>query len=151
MTEKQKSFCEHYLETNNATEAAIKAGYKKNTAYHTGYENLKKPQIKAYIEKKLNQESSKRIANIVEVLEFFTLIMRGERNEQDEQPNFDTRIKAASELLKRYKFTKSEEIENLNLELLHLEKIRKELEINKFKTESLENQDKEILVRIEGV
>lgn len=49
-TPKQKRFCEEYIRDWNATRAAIAAGYSEKTAYSIGQENLKKPEIAAYIE-----------------------------------------------------------------------------------------------------
>lgn len=49
LTEKQKRFCDEYLIDLNATQAAIRAGYSEKTAYRTGADNLKKPQIRKYI------------------------------------------------------------------------------------------------------
>jgi phage terminase small subunit len=49
LTEKQKKFCKEYVLSLNATKAAEKAGYSKDTAYSIGSENLKKPEIKEYI------------------------------------------------------------------------------------------------------
>ena len=46
MTEKQKRFCDEYLTDLNATQAAVRAGYSKKTAYSIGEENLRKPEIK---------------------------------------------------------------------------------------------------------
>jgi len=46
---KQRLFCIEYLKDWNATQAAIRAGYAKKTAYSIGQENLKKPELKAYI------------------------------------------------------------------------------------------------------
>jgi phage terminase small subunit len=43
LTEKQKRFCDYYIETGNATEAAIRAGYSNKTARFIGAENLTKP------------------------------------------------------------------------------------------------------------
>lgn len=50
LTDKQKRFCEEYVIDWNATNAALKAGYSKKTAYSIGNENLKKPEIQDYIE-----------------------------------------------------------------------------------------------------
>ena len=50
LTPKQKAFADYYIETGNATEAAIRAGYSKKTARVIGQENLTKPAIKQYIE-----------------------------------------------------------------------------------------------------
>lgn len=51
LTPKQKLFVKEYLIDLNATQAAIRAGYSEKTAYRTGADNLKKPQIQAELEK----------------------------------------------------------------------------------------------------
>lgn len=45
LTEKQRLFCLYYVKAFNATMAAMKAGYSKDTAHVIGCENLKKPKI----------------------------------------------------------------------------------------------------------
>lgn len=45
LTAKQARFVEEYLIDLNATQAAIRAGYSKTTAYSIGHENLSKPEI----------------------------------------------------------------------------------------------------------
>lgn len=57
MTNKQKRFIEEYLIDFNATQSAIRAGYSPHSAYIIGDENLKKPKIKAEIEKALAERS----------------------------------------------------------------------------------------------
>jgi phage terminase small subunit len=52
LTKKQQLFCDEYLIDLNATQAAIRAGYKEHAAYSTGAENLKKPQIQSYLEER---------------------------------------------------------------------------------------------------
>jgi len=42
---KQQLFCIEYLKDFNATKAAIRVGYSKDTAAEIGHENLKKPHI----------------------------------------------------------------------------------------------------------
>ena len=78
LTEKQKRFADYYIETGNASEAAIKAGYSKKTAGVIGNENLKKPYIKSYIDEQLKKMDSDRIASAEEVLKYLTSVMRGE-------------------------------------------------------------------------
>ena len=56
MTEKQKLFCEEYLISLNATQAAIKAGYSQKTANRIASENLSKLDIQEYIQKRLKRE-----------------------------------------------------------------------------------------------
>jgi len=46
---KQQLFCIEYLKDFNATQAAIRAGYSKDTSYSIGCENLKKPEIQTEI------------------------------------------------------------------------------------------------------
>lgn len=103
LTEKQLAFCEFYIECGNATEAAKKAGYSKKTAYSVGSENLKKPEVSAYIENRLEEQRAKRIASADEVMEFFSAVMRGEvKDAFDLDPALDTRIAAGKEIMKRY-------------------------------------------------
>ncbi|NBA61825.1 terminase small subunit [Enterococcus mundtii] len=82
MTEKQKRFCDFYIETGNATQAAIKAGYSEKTAKQIGQENLTKPDLRAYIDKRLEEMENKRTADAQEVLEYLTAVMRGEETEE---------------------------------------------------------------------
>jgi phage terminase small subunit len=55
MTVKQRRFCNEYLVDSNATQAAIRAGYSVASARDIGYENLTKPYIKAYIDKRIDK------------------------------------------------------------------------------------------------
>jgi phage terminase small subunit len=54
---RQRKFVEAYLgEAHwNATKAAIIAGYSKKTAYSIGWENLRKPEIKAAIAERISE------------------------------------------------------------------------------------------------
>lgn len=104
MTEKQKAFCDYYIETGNATESAIKAGYSKKTAKVIGSENLTKPYLKQYIEERLKAIEDKRIAKGEEVLQYLTKVMRGEEKDQfGLDASLQDRTKAAELLGKRYR------------------------------------------------
>lgn len=114
MTPKQKKFCDEYIKSGNAKQSAIKAGYSPKTAYSIGNENLNKPELKAYIEKRLKRLESEKIAGAREVLEYLSSVMRGEQTESvatakgvyDNVPvSAKDRINAAKELLKRYPTT----------------------------------------------
>lgn len=76
MTAKQMRFCDEYLIDLNATQAAIRAGYSKKTAYSIGIENLKKPELKKYIESRMAEKESELIADQNEVLKYLTAVMR---------------------------------------------------------------------------
>ena len=102
MTEKQLRFADHYIETGNATDAARAAGYSSKTAYSIGYENLKKPEISAYIRERLEQISAERMATADEVMEFYTSVMRGTERDQDGFPaSIHDRIDAGKAILRR--------------------------------------------------
>lgn len=94
LTPKQKKFCDYYIISGNATESAVKAGYSKKNAYSMGHENLQKPKLIEYIRKKELPNEENRIADMVEVQEFWTEIMR------DEIVRMDERLRA-SELIAR--------------------------------------------------
>lgn len=81
MTAKQMRFCDEYLIDLNATQAAIRAGYSKKTAGVIGTENLQKPYIKEYIEKRLAEKEDALIAKQDEVMKYLTSVMRREKTE----------------------------------------------------------------------
>ncbi|EGO7897250.1 TPA: terminase small subunit [Enterococcus faecalis] len=125
MTEKQKRFCDFYIETGNAKEAAIRAGYSEKTAKQIGQENLTKPDLRAYIDERLAELKNERTADAQEVLEYLTAVMRGEYKEAtligvgegaqavvDIDVGAKDRLKAAELLGKRHAlFTDKQQIE----------------------------------------
>lgn len=46
---KQQKFCEYYVQSGKATEAAIKAGYSEKTACSQGQRMLKNVEIQKYV------------------------------------------------------------------------------------------------------
>ncbi|MDT7917342.1 terminase small subunit [Clostridium perfringens] len=134
LTPKQKAFAEYYIETGNATEAARKAGYKGKNLNRIASENLSKLDIKSYIDEKMKELESKRIAKAEEVLEYLTRVLRGEETEQvvvtenigdfmseakvvDKEISAKDKIKAAELLGKRYRLfvDKVEKDSNVNV------------------------------------
>ena len=106
LNERQKAFADYYIQTGNATEAAIKAGYSEKTAYSIGNENLKKPEISAYISERMAEQGEKRVADANEVIEFYTAVMRGEIKDQfGLDASLSDRLKAGDALMKRYAVT----------------------------------------------
>ena len=115
LTLKQQRFADEYIISGNATQAAILAGYSKKTARSIGQENLTKPDIKKYIDERLDELESSKIAKQDEVLRYLTSIMRGFETEQtlrgtgegmqtidDIEVSAKDRIKAAELIGKRY-------------------------------------------------
>lgn len=119
MTEKQKRFCDEYLISLNATQAAIKAGYSEKYAHTNTTKLLNNTTIKEYIENRMAEKESELIADQNEVLKYLTSVLRGEtqsevvvvenigdymsqaRNVQ-KAPDEKERLKAAELLGKRY-------------------------------------------------
>ena len=81
LTAKQQRFCDEYLIDLNATQAAIRAGYSKKTARVIGQENLTKPAIRDYIEKRMAEKEKALIADQDEVMKYLTSVMRRELTE----------------------------------------------------------------------
>ena len=69
MTKKQKLFCDEYLIDLNATQAAIRAGYSTETAGAIGNENLKKPEIRAHIDRAMAERSKRTGVNADRVIQ----------------------------------------------------------------------------------
>lgn len=103
LTPKQKDFCEYYLQTGNAAEAARKAGYSAKTARVIGPENLSKPDVLEYIESRRAEMDKCLIADTDEVLKFYSSVMRGEVKDQfGLEASLSDRLKAGDSLMKRF-------------------------------------------------
>ncbi|MET3191110.1 UNVERIFIED_ORG: phage terminase small subunit [Streptococcus infantarius] len=116
MTIKQQRFADEYIISANATQAAIKAGYSKKYANTNASKLLQNTTIKSYIDERLAELQSQKVADQQEVLEYLTSVMRGQETEQtiigvadlgqeltDIEVSAKDRIKAAELLGKRYR------------------------------------------------
>ena len=123
---RQKSFCEYYVACGNATESAIKAGYKEKYAGVNADKLLKNTNISKYIKKITEEHTNNRIAKAEEILEFLTATLRGEVTEEvvvggfgksatekiSKNVDLKDRLKAAELLGKRYRlFTDKVEVD----------------------------------------
>lgn len=122
LTEKQKLFCENYLMTMNAVDAYL-AVYKNcksrdNASKHAS-RLLALPHIRAYVDTCLEKAHSNKVADIQEVMEYLTSVMRGETSSEvvmvigtgegcsepckvSKAPSEKERLKAAELIGKRY-------------------------------------------------
>ncbi len=82
MTAKQQRFADEYLIDCNATQAAIRAGYARNSANEQGARLLANASVREYIDARLAEIHSEKIADSTEVLEYLTAVMRGEHTEE---------------------------------------------------------------------
>lgn len=113
---KQQAFADFYIELGNATQAAIKAGYSNKYANTNASKLLQNTTIKTYIDERMEELKSERIADQQEILETLTAVLRGEMRSavliglgggeeditHDMPPTTAERIKAAELLGKRY-------------------------------------------------
>jgi len=82
LSKKHQLFAEEYLVDLNATQAAIRSGYSAKTARQQGARLLSNANIQKYINDRLEQIKTERVADQQEVLEFFSKVMRGETKEK---------------------------------------------------------------------
>ena len=78
MTYKQELFIQEYIKTGNATDAAIKAGYKEKNARKVGSENLTKTDIKKRIEELSQKIANNNIMTAKERQEYLTKLINSE-------------------------------------------------------------------------
>lgn len=116
LTLKQKKFADEYIISGNAYQSAIKAGYSENYAKGNVIKLLENERVKAYIDERLKEVESTKIAKADEVLQTFTKILRQELMEEktevnpltgefitiDRPPSINEVIKAGVEIMKRY-------------------------------------------------
>jgi phage terminase small subunit len=113
---KQQRFADEYIISGNATQAAVKAGYSSKYANTNASKLLQNTTIKSYIDERLAQLASNKVATQEEVLTYLTSVMRGETQEQtlcsigelgqeviDIDVGAKDRIKAAELLGKRFR------------------------------------------------
>ena len=99
---RQKSFCEFYVASGNATESAIKAGYKEKNARFIGSENLTKTNIKNYIKELQEKAKTSRIMTATERREFLTeVIKNGNEKVQDRLKALDILNKMDGEYIEK--------------------------------------------------
>lgn len=106
LTIKQQRFADIYIETGNATQSYIDAGYKATTrevAEANARKLLGNYSVKIYIDNKMSEIQKNTIASQEEVLEYLTKVMRGEEKDQfGLDASLQDRTKCAELLGKRY-------------------------------------------------
>jgi len=120
LTMKQQKFVGEYIKTGNATQAAIKAGYSKNSAQEIGSENLSKPIIQQTVQsaaEKLGITPEYVLGNFKDVADFNkqkrvkAKQVGGETYNEEEMIDAQAAIKATEMLGKHLKlFTETVEV-----------------------------------------
>ncbi|MGK4115785.1 terminase small subunit [Lysinibacillus capsici] len=112
---RQQDFADYFIELGNAEEAALRAGYSKAYARGQSYKLLANVGIKTYIENRMEELKSERVADQQEILESLTKVLRGEakgtalvgvgmgeQEVKDIKPTLAEKIKAAELLGRRF-------------------------------------------------
>lgn len=102
LTIKEAKFIDLYIETGNARQSTIDAGYITKTPGAYGYTIVSKPYIASEIKHRMELLEASKIASAEEILQYFTGVMRGEIKDQfGLDAPLGERTKAAQELAKR--------------------------------------------------
>lgn len=158
LTEKQKAFCDYYIESLNATDSykkVYKSCKKDSVARANSSRMLTNANIKLYIDERMKEIASNRIAKAEEVLEYLTRVIRDEETEQvvvtknagdfvtevvtvDKKLDAKDKIKASELLAKRYYLFNDREIK--------LKEMKMDLEIKKATEEEVSVDDKPFIL-----
>lgn len=81
MTPKQERFVEEYLIDLNATQAAIRAGYSKRSAYSIGEENLRKPVVRGAVQEAIKARRERTRADQDRIVRELESVFMADPNE----------------------------------------------------------------------
>ncbi|MGK4106040.1 terminase small subunit [Limosilactobacillus vaginalis] len=150
LTAKQRLFADEYIKSGNATQSYIKAGYSVKNENVAGVESkrlLRNPKIKSYIDAKMAEIESHKIADAKEVLQYYTRVLRAEETEEtldvvkggiiERKPSIKERTAAARELMKRYPL-------NDPVVKAQLDKIRADARISEARAKVLEDNGADV-------
>lgn len=94
MNDRQKAFAEYFAACGNAAEAARRAGYAESSARQQGERLLTNADIAKYISELTGRLADERIADAVEVRQYWTKVLRsGDEKTSD-------RLRAGAQLLR---------------------------------------------------
>lgn len=170
ITVKQKKFADEFIKTGNATNSYKKAYSTKNMSDDAirveGNRTLKKPYVKDYIDKRMKKLEDAKIPKQKEILEFWGRVMRGQEKVPvmtnagivNVPPAMKDRMKAASELMKRYPMDDPlmrAQLRKLNAEATLAESKTNESEdktgkLMRFMENQTDDSLREIIKKIEG-
>lgn len=160
LTQKQRLFADEYIKSGNATQAYIKAGYQVKSdgvAAAASIRMLRNVKVKSYIDAKMAEIESHKIADAKEVLQFYTRVLRKEETEPEKlmkhdgseeivnrEPSLKDRLSAAKEIMKRYPL-------NDPVVMAQLKKIKADTRISEAKAKALEDNGQDIAAALDRV
>lgn len=151
LTPKQRKFAEEYIRSGNAYQAAIEAGYSRNYAKAQSSKLLENVGIKSYIDERMAEIESSKIADAKEVMEFYTRVLRGEELETvvvgtadgaesiERPPTTKDKTAVAKEILKRYPG-------NDKLVEQQIRKLKADADIAESKAKQISNTDETVRI-----
>lgn len=161
LTVKQKRFADNYIETGNARQSAINAGYSEKTSAETGYENLNKPHIARYIEGKLQGYSFDTDIRQKQALDYAIRVLHEQETEEvshvvkkgdienvevvELHPKIKDRMDAAKFITNITSVVERNKLQNIKLEQ-EIKKLKKEIETET----STEDKLKEYFEKLDG-
>ena len=156
LTAKQRLFANEYIKSGNAMQSAIKAGYSDKYAKARSAQMLENVGIKAYIDAKMAEIESSKIATAKEVMEFYTRVLRKEETEEvivttakdvvkmEKKPAFSERLSAAKEIMKRYPLSDPMANEQLR-------KLKADVRIAEAKAKIMEDSGQDIVTALDSI
>lgn len=95
LTPKQERFVQEYLVDLNATQAAIRAGYKEKTAGAIGSENLKKPEIQSALQRALkDREERTEVTQDYVIRKLVEIADKEASDAQDSELKYSNKLRA---------------------------------------------------------
>lgn len=156
LTAKQRLFANEYIKSGNAMQSAIKAGYSDKYAKSSSSKMLENVGIKSYIDAKMAEIESSKIATAKEVMEFYTRVLRQEETEEvivttaedvvtmEKKPAFSERLSAAKEIMKRYPLSDPMANEQLR-------KLKADVRIAEAKAKAIEDSGQDIVTALDSI
>lgn len=156
LTAKQRLFANEYIKSGNAMQSAIKAGYSDKYAKARSAQMLENVGIKAYIDAKMAEIESSKIADAKEVLEFYTRVLREEETEEvtlaagdkvvtvRKKPSTKDKIAVSREIMKRYPLQDPMANEQLR-------KLKADVRIAEAKAKAMEDSGQDITMALDSI
>lgn len=156
LTAKQRLFADEYIKSGNAMQSAIKAGYSDKYAKSSSSKMLENVGIKSYIDAKMAEIESSKIATAKEVLEFYTRVLREEETEEvvlaagedvvklRKKPSTSDKISVAKEIMKRYPLLDPMANEQLR-------KLKADVRIAEAKAKVMEDSGQDIVTALDSI
>lgn len=94
LNERQRRFADEYIVSGNIEQSALMAGYSKTYARGRSHELLANVGIKKYLDKRNEAIESEKIADMKEIKEFWTSLLR------DDGTDVKDRLKASEYMAK---------------------------------------------------